>query len=171
MGGTRGGFLHHAVLLDINRLCCTHTSRWNVAAMNSRVLLVEDNPDDEALAIRALKRCGSSIEIEIARDGAEALRYLGIDGDRYDGRPLPDLTLLDIKLPKINGLDVLRAIRASELTANLHVVMLTSSDEPSDVSAASTLNSSKYVRKPIDYCEYMNALQEVVSEFIPCSPA
>lgn len=137
--------------------------------MSSRVLLVEDNPDDEALAVRALKRCGIPLEIDVARDGAEALVALGLDGSRSSDCPLPDLTLLDIKLPKISGLDVLREIRRAEKTAGIPVVMLTSSDEPSDMIAASLLNTSKYVRKPIDYSEFMTTMKEVVNEFIPQS--
>src|SRR5688500_1103877 len=122
--------------------------------MPSRVLLVEDNPDDEALTLRALKKVDVPIEIRVARDGVDALRALGLNGS--DEVPeLPHLVLLDIKLPKVTGLEVLRHIRRSPRTEGLPVVMLTSSDEPSDVITASMLNVSRYVRKAVDYDEFM----------------
>lgn len=141
---------------------------WGIVPveMCSRVLLVEDNPDDEALAVRALQRCGVPLSIDVARDGAEALSKLGLDGVAVDHN-LPDLVFLDIKLPKVSGLDVLRHIRRSDKTCAMKVVMLTSSDEPTDIIAASHLESSKYVRKPIDYGEFMSTLKSVIAEFIP----
>ena len=134
--------------------------------MPSRVLLVEDNPDDEALTLRALRKVDVPIEIRVARDGVDALRALGLNGS--DEVPeLPHLVLLDIKLPKVTGLEVLRHIRRSPHTEGLPVVMLTSSDEPSDVITASMLNVSRYVRKAVDYDEFMASLKVVVKDFIP----
>jgi CheY-like chemotaxis protein len=136
--------------------------------MSARVLLVEDNPDDEALAVRALQRCGVPLTVDIARDGAQALEKLGLDG-ATEVDSLPQLVFLDIKLPKVSGLEVLRHIRGSDQTADLTVVMLTSSDEPSDIDAAAMLNSNKYVRKPIDYGEFMSTLKSVIFELLPAA--
>jgi CheY-like chemotaxis protein len=134
--------------------------------MSSRVLLVEDNPDDELLTLRALDRAPVKLHIDIARDGAEALKALGLSGDPPDTPMLPSLVLLDIKLPKVSGIDVLRAIRRAPHTEGLPVVMLTSSDEPTDVISASLLNVSRYVRKAVDYTEFMTEMHGLVTEFL-----
>lgn len=136
-----------------------------MGTMSSRVLLVEDNPDDEALTLRALKKCGVPLQVDVARDGAEAVQLLGLD-PLQTAVPPPDLVLLDIKLPKLSGLEVLRAIRNSSHVADLTVVMLTSSDEPGDVHEAERLSTSCYVRKPIDYDEFMTVIRRVVTKFL-----
>jgi two-component system, response regulator len=134
--------------------------------MSSRVLLVEDNPDDELLTLRALRRAPVPLDVLVARDGAEALHALGLNGASGSNPELPTLVLLDIKLPKMSGLDVLRAIRSAPHTEGLSVVMLTSSDEPSDVITASLLNVSRYVRKAVDYSEFMSSMDSLVSDFL-----
>ncbi|MEZ0327931.1 MAG: response regulator [Fimbriimonas sp.] len=134
--------------------------------MLSRVLLVEDNPDDELLTLRALKKSALNLDVQIARDGAEALHVLGLNGSTGTDPELPALVLLDIKLPKVSGIDVLRAIRRAPRTEGLPVVMLTSSDEPSDVISASLLNVSRYVRKAVDYSEFMSEMDGLVTDFL-----
>lgn len=112
------------------------------------LLLVEDNADDERLTLRALRKLDFEFEVEVARDGAEAIQYL-------DGRSnLPSLILLDLKLPLLNGLQVLEKIRQNARTSELPVVVLTSSDEPSDVKAAYRLHVNSYVQKPVDFTEF-----------------
>jgi two-component system response regulator len=133
--------------------------------MSSRVLLVEDNPDDEALTLRALKKSKVPLSVVVARDGVEALDALGIHG-QGGGCALPDLVLLDIKVPKISGLEVLRVIRQTPVTEQLPVVMLTSSDEPSDVISATRLRVSHYIRKPVDYDEFMQQIAAVLEELL-----
>jgi two-component system response regulator len=134
--------------------------------MSTRVLLVEDSPDDEALTLRALRKVDPSLIISVARDGVEAISALGLDSKEF-GCVRPDLVLLDIKIPKLGGLEVLRRIRCREETANLNVVMLTSSDEPSDVRTARALNASKYVRKPVDYDDFMSTMTSIFRELLP----
>ena len=127
------------------------------------ILLVEDNKDDEALTIRALKKNNIKNEVVVARDGAEALDYLFGTGT-YTGRDvslLPQLVLLDLKLPKIDGLDVLRAIRADERTKRLPVVILTSSKEDSDLVAGYDRGANSYVRKPVDFTAFMEAVRQL----------
>ncbi len=132
--------------------------------MSSRILLVEDNPDDEMLTLRALRKSPLDLDVQVARDGAEALQLLGLNGSTPPS--LPSLVLLDIKLPKVSGIDVLRAIRRAPTTEGLPVVMLTSSDEPSDVISASLLNVSRYVRKAVDYSEFVREMNGIVVEFL-----
>ena len=123
------------------------------------ILLVEDDPDHEALAIRALRKANVANEIKVARDGAEALDYMkGI----HDGtQPAPQLVLLDLKLPKVEGLDVLRAIRASDKTAILPVVVLTSSDEERDIVASYRLGVNSYIRKPVNFTDFAEATKQL----------
>jgi two-component system, response regulator len=134
--------------------------------MSPRVLLVEDNPDDELLTLRALRRAPLSLDVLVARDGAEALHALGLNGNSGTPIDLPSLVLLDIKLPKVSGIDVLRAIRKAPHTEGLPVVMLTSSDEPTDVISASLLNVSRYVRKAVDYHDFMREMDTLVGDFL-----
>src|SRR5437764_473968 len=115
--------------------------------MEKVILLVEDNPDDEALTKRALKANNIRNEVVVARDGAEALEFL-FAGDQHN---LPTVILLDLKLPKIDGLEVLRRIRADERTKLLPVVILTSSKEEQDVISGYSLGANSYVRKPVDF--------------------
>ena len=130
--------------------------------MNTRpILLVEDNPDDEALALRAFKKLNISNTIVVARDGVEALDYLFGTGQHTDKPPLPAVILLDLKLPKLDGLQVLQRIRAHEATRILPVVILTSSREDRDIVQGYNLGANSYVRKPVDYNEFVSAVSEL----------
>lgn len=124
--------------------------------MNSRyILLVEDNPDDEALALRALGKTGLVVRVEVARDGAEALVRLN------DGERLPDLILLDLKLPKLSGFDVLRRLRSDPRTRLLPVIVLTSSSEEADILESYRLGANSYVRKPVDFSQFTRTVGEL----------
>jgi len=125
------------------------------------ILLVEDNADDVALTLRAFKRSHVMNTIAVARDGIEALDYLfGRDAhaDRA-GAPLPTLIILDLKLPKLDGLGVLKAIRADDRTRLLPVVILTSSKEEQDLISGYSLGANSYVRKPVDFAEFVEAVK------------
>lgn len=132
--------------------------------MNNRpILLVEDNADDEALALRAFNKMNIYNEIVIARDGAEALDYLFGEGS-YTGRDVscqPAVVLLDLKLPKIDGLEVLKRVRANPVTQILPVVILTSSREEQDLVAGYMSGANSYVRKPIDFNEFLKAVGQL----------
>jgi two-component system, response regulator len=120
------------------------------------ILLVEDNTDDEALTIRALKRSGIANTIDVARDGEQALDYL-LD----HARALPQLVLLDLKLPKIDGLEVLRRVRQDERGKLVPIVILTSSKEDSDLFAGYTNGASSYVRKPVDFDKFAESVRQL----------
>jgi two-component system response regulator len=127
--------------------------------MNKVLLLVEDNPTDEKLTIRAFKKSGVTNEVVVVRDGAEALDYLFATG-KYAGRDasfLPAVVMLDLKLPRIDGLEVLRRVRADERTKTLPVVILTASKENEDVARGYSLGANAYVRKPVDFGEFAEA--------------
>jgi two-component system response regulator len=131
--------------------------------MNNVLLLVEDNPTDEKLTLRAFKKSGIVNEIVVARDGAEALDYLFATG-KFEGREarvLPAVVLLDLKLPRIDGLEVLRRIRANETTKSLPVVILTASKEQEDIAGGYALGANAYVRKPVDFTEFAAAMKTV----------
>lgn len=130
---------------------------------NKFILLVEDNPDDEALALRALKQNRIDNGVVVVRDGAEALDYLFGKG-KYAGRDLnvmPALILLDLKLPKVDGLEVLKQLRANSLTALLPVAMLTSSREESDLLAGYKLGLNSYILKPVDFDQFTEAVRNL----------
>ena len=130
---------------------------------NKFILLVEDNPDDEALALRALKQNRIDNGVVVVRDGAEALDYLFGKG-KYVGRDLsvmPALILLDLKLPKVDGLEVLKQLRANPLTALLPVAMLTSSREESDLLAGYKLGLNSYILKPVDFDQFTEAVRNL----------
>ena len=127
------------------------------------ILLVEDNADDEALTLRALKKNNIQNEVVVARDGAEALDYFFGTG-AYAGRDLtlmPTVTLLDLKLPKVDGLEVLRRIRTHERTKLLSVVILTSSKEEQDLINGYSLGANSYIRKPVDFAQFTEAIREL----------
>ncbi len=132
--------------------------------MNEKIiLLVEDNPDDELLTRRALEKNNISNQVVVARDGAEALDYLFGSG-AYAGRDtgvLPQVVLLDLRLPKIDGLEVLRRLRADGRTEILPVVVLTSSDEERDIVESYSLGANSYVRKPVDFEQFAQAVLQL----------
>lgn len=127
------------------------------------ILLVEDTQRDEELALRALRKNNIKNEVVVARDGAEALDYLFATGPHAGRNPaeLPTVVLLDIKLPKIDGLEVLRRIRAEERTRLLPVVILTSSREEKDRLEGYTSGANSFVRKPIEFAEFSDAIRQL----------
>lgn len=127
------------------------------------ILLVEDNPDDELLAVRALHKNNIGNEIVVARDGVEALDYLFGTG-KYTGRDLsemPQIILLDLKLPKVDGLEVLRKIRSDGRTRLLPVAVLTSSKEEKDLVDSYSLGANSYIRKPVDFDQFCEAVRQL----------
>jgi CheY-like chemotaxis protein len=127
------------------------------------ILLVEDNPDDEALTLRALKKNKIRNEVVVAHNGVEALDYLfgtGTHANR-DTSILPQVILLDLKLPKIDGLEVLRRLRADERTSLLPVVILTSSKEEHDLINGYKLGANSYIRKPVDFVQFTEAVRQL----------
>lgn len=135
----------------------------NAIATPKTILLVEDNPDDEALAIRALKRHHISNEVVVARDGVEALEYLFCTG-MYEERDIslkPTVILLDLKLPRVDGLEVLRRLRDDERTKLLPVVVLTTSSEERDMLNSYSLGCNSYIRKPVDFVQFSEAIRQL----------
>lgn len=132
--------------------------------MNQKlILLVEDNPDDVALILRVLKKNNIFNQVVVARDGVEALDYLFASGAHH-GRVLnvmPQVVLLDIKLPKLDGLEVLKRIRADDRTKRLPVVMLTSSREQQDLIASYNSGVNSYIQKPVDFNQFVEAVQRL----------
>ena len=125
------------------------------------ILIVEDNPDDEALTLRALKKNNIGNRLVVVHDGAEALDFLFCTGSyaARDPSEMPHVVLLDLKLPKIGGLEVLRRIRADPRTHTLPVVILTSSQEEKDLAESYEIGANSYVRKPVDFNEFMKAVE------------
>lgn len=132
---------------------------------DQRILIVEDNPDDESLTQRGLRK--SSATIEVARDGALALEALAAM------KHLPDLVLLDLKLPKIDGSEVLRQLRDDPRTSRLCVVVFTSSSEPADIARCYALGCNSYVIKPVTYEDYIEAVRNIAAYWLAlnASPA
>jgi CheY-like chemotaxis protein len=143
------------------------------------ILLVEDNPDDEEFTLRALRRAHVSNEIVVARDGSEAVDYLfGIhDHAGRDLTEMPAVVLLDLKLPKLSGIDVLRRIRANPLTKFIPVVILTSSNEDEDMLNSYECGANSYVRKPVEFAAFASAVARLgaywmlLNEPAPRAPA
>lgn len=130
---------------------------------NKTILLVEDNPDDEVLTLRALRRHHVANEIVVTRDGAEALDYLlgtGSYADR-DVTQIPQLILLDLKLPKIDGLEVLRRLRQNLYVRNVPVVVMTTSDEEQDRIQSYDLHANSFIRKPVDFNEFVEVIRQI----------
>ena len=127
------------------------------------ILLVEDNPDDVELTLRAFKRNGIANEVIVATDGEEALDYLFATGKHAGRDPsvMPTVVLLDLKLPKVMGLDVLRRLRADERTKRLPVVVLTSSNEERDIITSYDLGANSFVRKPVDFAQFLEAARQL----------
>jgi two-component system, response regulator len=130
---------------------------------NKYILLVEDNPDDEELTLVSLKNSGVLNEVVVVRDGEKALQFLFSEGQYKDRDPLalPAVILLDLKLPKLNGLEVLELLRANPLTKYIPVVILTSSSEEEDVVNSYRLGANSFVRKPIEFNRFANAVKEL----------
>lgn len=130
---------------------------------NGTILLVEDNSDDQALTLRALKRNNIANEVVVVNDGVEALDYLFARGDyaSRDRTAMPQVILLDLKLPKLNGFEVLRHLQDDELTRMLPVVILTSSKEQEDLLSGYSLGANSYIRKPVDFDEFMETVKQL----------
>ena len=127
------------------------------------ILLVEDNPDDVALTLRAFRQSNIANQVVVAQDGAEALDYLFATGAHAgrDTSAMPQVILLDLKLPKVDGLEVLRRIRAVERTKLLPVVILTSSKEEQDLIKSYSLGANSYVRKPVDFSQFTEGVRQL----------
>jgi two-component system response regulator len=130
---------------------------------NKAILLVEDNPDDELLALRALRKNGVAGDVVVARDGVEALDYLFATGEHAgrDASLVPRLILLDLNLPKISGLEVLGRLRSDERTRLLPVVILSSSGEQRDMLDGYGLGANSYVRKPVNFAQFVRAVEQL----------
>ncbi len=126
---------------------------------NKKILLVEDNPDDELLTVRALMKNHLTNSIDVARDGQEALDYLF--KDRSTRAEMPALIILDIKLPKIDGLEVLRRVRAHDNTRYIPVVIMTSSDQEEDILTSYGLGANSFIRKPIDFTKFVEVASNI----------
>lgn len=127
------------------------------------ILLVEDNPDDEALTLRALKKNNISNPVVVVRDGAEAVDFLfarGVHAER-DPKDLPLLILLDLKLPRLDGFEVLRRVRSDPATRLQPVVILTTSVEQRDIMCGYELGANSYIRKPVDFAEFLEAVRQL----------
>jgi two-component system, response regulator len=124
------------------------------------VLLVEDNPDDERMTLRALKKSELDVEVVVARDGVEALDRL-FSRNAYEGHPpiRPSVVLLDLKLPKVGGFEVLEAMRGHEETRFIPVVVLTSSDETPDIEKAYRFGANSYIAKPVEFDKFMRTVE------------
>jgi len=131
--------------------------------LRKTILLVEDNPDDEELTLLAFEDCQIANQVIVKRDGAEALDYLlgrGIYSDRHL-YPMPSLVLLDLKLPKVDGLEVLRCLRSDARTKILPIIILTTSEEEQDLLNSYSLGCNSYIRKPVDFEQFMQAVRQL----------
>jgi len=133
-----------------------------------RLLLVEDNPDDELLTCRALKKYSEFNRIDVASDGVEALKYLSIDADLPASETnkavrdlLPDLILLDLKMPRLNGHEFLRSVRNNPRTAYIPIIVLTTSSEEKDISVSYELGANSFLRKPVDFLDFAKMIEQV----------
>ena len=126
--------------------------------MNKGILLIEDNPDDAALAVRAFRKLGLAAELTVRNSGEEALDYLL---SRAADEHLPSLVLLDLQLPRMSGLDVLKAMRDNDRTRLLPVVVMTSSDEERDIQCSYRLGANSYLRKPVEFAEFTEVVGQL----------
>lgn len=131
--------------------------------LKKTILLVEDNPDDEELTLLAFEDCQIANQVIVKRDGAEALDYLLGQGEYRDRHlhPMPSLVLLDLKLPKVDGLEVLRRLRSHARTRMLPVIILTTSKEEQDLINSYSLGCNSYIRKPVDFNQFMDAVKQL----------
>jgi two-component system, response regulator len=130
--------------------------------VDRKILLVEDNPDDEFLALRALRKNNVANDVVVARDGLEALDYLFGEGAHAGKAPLvPEVILLDLKLPKVDGLTVLRRIRSDERTRRIPTVILTTSGESIDIESCYDNGCNSYIRKPVDFEQFIDAVRQL----------
>jgi two-component system response regulator len=138
-------------------------SFWRNPMPEKTILLVEDNPDDEMLTLRAFRKNDISNEVVVARDGVEALDYLLCTGPHAGRNPedQPAIILLDLKLPKLDGLEVLRRLRAHNYTKIVPVIVLTSSKEDQDVVTSYSLGANSYIRKPVDFNKFSQAIGQL----------
>jgi len=132
-------------------------------ATDKYILLIEDNPDDEALTLRALKKNNISNVVHVVRDGVEALDFLFCRNGYADRDPNhhPQLVLLDLKLPRLDGLEVLKAVRENEKTRCQPIVILTTSNEEKDIIGSYELGANSYIRKPVDFDQFMEAVRQL----------
>ncbi|MCB9495281.1 MAG: response regulator [Fibrobacteria bacterium] len=130
---------------------------------NRFILLVEDNPDDAALTLRAFKKVNIANQVVVCRDGAEALDFLFARGQHADRNIAhqPSVILLDLKLPKVDGLEVLQSLRENEFTKHHRVVVLTSSREEQDIIQSYDLGANSYIRKPVDFEKFLTAVGQL----------
>lgn len=134
-----------------------------MSMVSAKILLVEDNPDDEELTIRALKHHNIANDVVVVRDGVEALDYIFARAEYAERDPndLPQLVLLDLKLPKVDGLEVLQALRKDPKTKILPVVVLTSSNEEKDIINSYDFGANSYIRKPVDFKQFIGAVEQL----------
>ncbi len=131
------------------------------------ILLLEDNPDDERLALRALNSCGVPVTIRVARDGFSGLQALGVDGSsEYSDQPLPDLVISDLKMPLLNGDEVLARAREDARLKGLTFVIFSSSEEPSDLKRCKDLGADAYYVKPVKFDEYLECTRRIVRQWL-----
>jgi two-component system, response regulator len=132
-----------------------------ISSQLKTILLVDDNPDDVDLALRALRRGNLTSDVVVKRDGLDAIEYLFGAGAEQEAAQVPQVILLDLKLPKVSGLDVLKRLRSDERTRLLPVVVLTSSKEEQDVLQSYSLGANSYVRKPVDFNQFVEAMRQL----------
>lgn len=130
-----------------------------------QVLLVEDNPDEERLALRALKSVGLPLDVVVLRDGHEALQHIARLEAEADAQ-IPSLVLLDLKLPKVGGIEVLRRLREGDRFRHVPVVVCSSSDEESDVASSMALGANEYLRKSVDYAQFSDSIRRVADVWL-----
>lgn len=143
----------------------------NSVMTTSPILLVEDNPDDIDLALRVMRRCGVTINVTVVRNGAQALEYLLSDShpDRTETNDLPQLIVLDVNMPKMNGIEVLRWVRGNDRTRHIPVVLLTTSDDEGDVNSGYELGANGYIQKPLNAEIFGRTLDRLGLGVLACS--